>query len=61
MVARLADVGYKETPWSFIIWWPRTNGWFLLPKRAFSTLDGADRCREILASHARQSTWYFGG
>ncbi|MEN6498529.1 MAG: YcxB family protein [Thermoguttaceae bacterium] len=52
---------YKETPWSFILWWPgNTGAWMLLPKRAFSTLDAIDRCRQILSSHAKSSTWYFG-
>jgi hypothetical protein len=32
---------FKETPWSFIVWWPRTQGWLQLPKRAFSTVDGS--------------------
>ncbi len=53
-------VFYKETPWSFIIWCPSTGGWLLLPKRAFSTVDGANRCRDLLGAHATRSTWYFG-
>ena len=51
---------FKETPWSFVMWWPGTPGWLQLPKRAFPTLDGVDRCREILTANARRSTWYFG-
>ncbi|MHC4401016.1 MAG: YcxB family protein [Planctomycetota bacterium] len=50
---------YKETPWSFIVWWPGTQMWLLLPKRAFSTSDDVIRCREILATHAKRSAWYF--
>lgn len=49
---------YKETPWSFIVWWPGTRAWLQLPKRAFPSVNEIGRCREILAMHAKQSTWY---
>lgn len=50
---------YKETPWSFFLWWP-TGVWFQIPKRTFATVGDADRCRRLLAEHAQQTTWYFG-
>ena len=54
-----ARAHYKETRWSFMIWWRGTPAWLHLPKRTF--VDGdIDRCREILSEHAVRSTWFFG-
>jgi len=52
---------FKETRRSFFLW--KSSGasaWMLLPKRAFATVEEADRCRDMLSSHLRPSSWFFG-
>jgi hypothetical protein len=51
---------FKETPWSFIIWWPGTSAWTQIPKRSFLSPTDVDRCRQILAEHATPSSWFRG-
>jgi hypothetical protein len=51
---------HKETPWSFLIWWPESGVWFQLPKRAFKSTEGINRCRAILTTRTQRSTWYVG-
>ena len=49
---------YKETPWNFIVW--RGSHWMMLPKRAFSSWDELNRCRDILDHHLQHSRWFVG-
>jgi hypothetical protein len=53
-------IRYTETHRSFLIWWVDAREWIQIPKREFATQDGIDRCREILATHAQRSIWFFG-
>jgi hypothetical protein len=50
---------FKETPWSFIAWHPKTRLWMLLPKRDFSSAHDLERCRELLRKHLQPSPWFF--
>lgn len=49
---------YKETRKSFIVWWPGTQGWSLLPKRAFPSEVAINDCRKIMTEHSKRSTWF---
>jgi hypothetical protein len=51
---------YKETPWSFIIWNPAGWRWMMFPKRAFTSPDHVQRCRDLFARHLAYSRWYLG-
>jgi hypothetical protein len=51
---------YRETPWSFILWNPSGGASTMLPKRAFTTSDDVQRCRDLLARHLRRSWWFIG-
>jgi hypothetical protein len=51
---------YKETPWSFILWNPGKPVWTMFPKRAFSSSDDVNGCRDLLARHLTHSRWFFG-
>jgi YcxB-like protein len=49
---------YKETPWSFILW--RGSHWVMFPKRAFTSWDDLNRCRDLLHRHLQRSRWFLG-
>ena len=49
---------YKETPWHFILW--RSSNWMMLPKRAFSSWDELNRCRDLLDHRLKHSRWFVG-
>ena len=49
---------YKETPWHFILW--RGSNWMMLPKRAFSSWDELNRCRDLLDHRLKHSRWFVG-
>jgi len=49
---------YKETRWHFILW--RGSRWMMLPKRAFTSWDDLNRCRELLDHRLRHSRWFLG-
>ena len=50
---------FKETRWSFIVWWPGTQMWLMLPKRAFASDNEVQHCRKILTQNAQYSRWFF--
>jgi len=58
-VAWTAFTGFKETPWSFILWGDGSL-WMLLPKRAFGSTAEQQRCSALLAAHLSRSRRFFG-
>ncbi|MFO1095222.1 MAG: YcxB family protein [Planctomycetaceae bacterium] len=55
----LITTRFKESPWSFFVWWPGTRGWIMIPKRAFASQTEMQQCRGLLVSRAEASTWFW--
>jgi len=51
---------FKESPWVFYVWWVGTGVWFSVPKRAFASESEIQLTRSLLATHAEESTWFWG-